>query len=188
MTCAANIEYFADSAGGATSTYPSESWKATMSVVDTTNLYGSATISGGVPLDPLLALEVSVPSVNFGSLVNGANTGSTNATTTIQNTGNMPIDIKVSGDPLNGPGGPTGVIPVNSQEYATSTFVYAGCSLCQLLTGAATPVGVNIPQATTTAATSSQTRNIYFGIQVPIGVNSGAYNGTNYFTAVTPGS
>jgi len=187
MTCSANVEYFAD-ATDASSTYPGQTWMATMSVVDTTNLYGSATIAGGVPLDSLLALEVTSPSINFGALVNGANTGTTNATTTIINTGNAPIDVKVSGDPLNGTGGPTGSIPVNSQKYATSTFMYAGCALCQVLTGPSTPasVGVNIPEATSTAG--SQPSSIYFGLQVPTNINTGAYTGTNYFTAVLPGS
>jgi hypothetical protein len=187
MTCSANIEYFAD-ATDASSTYAGQTWMATMSVVDTTDLYGSATIAGGVPLDSLLALEVTSPSINFGALVNGANTGSTNATTTIINTGNAPIDVKVSGDPLNGTGGPTGSIPVNSQKYATSTFMYAGCALCQVLTGPSTPasIGVNLPQATSTAG--SQPSSIYFGLQVPTNINTGAYTGTNYFTAVVPGS
>ena len=187
MTCAAKIEYFAD-ATDASSSYVGQTWMATMSVVDSTNLYGSATVAGGVPLDSLLALEVTSPSINFGALINGADTGSTNATTTIINTGNAPIDVKVSGDPLNGTGGPTGSIPVNSQKYATSTFVYGGCALCQVLTGPATPasIGVNLPQATSTAG--SQPSSIYFGLQVPTNINSGSYSGTNYFTAVIPGS
>ncbi len=182
MTCSANLEYFADSAGTATSTYTSQTWMATMSVVDSTNLYGSATISGGVGLWPLLALEVSSPSINFGTTTPGNNTGSTNATTTVFNTGNMPIDVGVAGNPLL-----SGLnsIAVNQQKYATSTFTYASCALCQVLSGAATPVGVDIPQTNSTS--TQNTGNIYFGLNVPTGSGTGSYSGTNTFIASAPG-
>ena len=98
------------------------------------------------------------------------------------------MNVNVSGDPLNGSGGPSGTIAVNQQKFATSTFLYASCALCQALSAPAVPksIGVNITQATSTAG--SPASNIYFGLQVPNGVNSGGYTGTNYFTAVLPGS
>jgi hypothetical protein len=185
MTCSASIQYFADSTGNASSTYPADTWKATMSVVDSTGLYGSATIAGGVPLDPLYGLEVNVAGINFGSFTPGQSSTST-AVTTILNTGNSAIDIKLSGSDLTSG---SNSIPVNQLAYATSTFSYASCSLCQFLTGAPTSFAVNIPKSTTTSATS--TSNVYWGIGVPNGTPSSApgnpYQGVNTFTAVFPG-
>ena len=155
-----------------------------MAVQDSTGLRDTQTVGGsGVDLQTLRALQISTSGIDFGTHIPGTDTGSTNATTTILNTGNSPIDVQVSGNPLsNG----VNTIAVGQQEYATSTFTYASCSLCQLLTGPAAPksVGVSIPQPTST--TSPSTKNIYFGLGIPTGT-SGSYSGSNTFTAVAPG-
>jgi hypothetical protein len=185
LTCSANIQYFADPTdspnlyGGTT-----QHWYAAMSMVDSTNLYATST-SGLVDVRTLFGLTINVGAISFGSLQNNQDTGSTNATTTVANTGNTPIDIQIAGTALSNS---SGSIATSSQKYATSTFQYASCSLCGVLSGAATNVGVNITQATSTATTTQNQKNVYWGITIPNGTpaTAAAYQGVNTFTAVMP--
>jgi|GEM_PF-1049851 len=179
LTCTAPMQYFADPTD-ASSTYGllGQHWFAQASVEDSSNLYATSTSFSDDVLT-LAALEISTPSINFGALYPGSDTGTTNATTTILNTGNDPINIQVSGTSLTN--GVTS-IGVNQQKFATSTFQYASCSLCQVLAGTANTVNVELPQSTSTSG--NPTSNIYWGLNVPNPTGTGSYNGTNTFTAV----
>ena len=181
LTCSASIQYFADSTD-ATSTFNGQTWQATMAVQDSTALRDTETILGGVPLNSLAAIEINTPAINFGSMIPGADTGTTNATTTVLNTGNILINLSISGSNLVSAGNTTPILP-GQQKFATSTFQYASCSLCSLLSGSANTVGVEIPKPVSTSSTSSQS-SLYWGLQVPNNTNSGGYNGVNTFTAV----
>jgi hypothetical protein len=110
----------------------------------------------------------------------GADTGSVNAQTTIVNTGNTSIGIQVSGTDLAGAVN----IPVGSQKFATTTFTYGSCSICQFLTGSATNVDTTLVKPTST--TTAVSRNIYWGITVPNGTDATVHTGTNTFTATSP--
>ncbi len=182
LTCSADMQFFADPTDNG-SAYFGQHWYARMSVLDSSNLYSIAT-SSYQDMYTLYGLDLNTSSINFSTLDPGQNSTST-ATTTVVNTGNAPIDINLSGSALTGPGGPSYDIPVGSQKYATSTFVYGSCSICQLLTGSATNVSVNISK--TTSTTTQSTKDLFWGINVPTGRPSGSYTGSNTFTAVTPG-
>lgn len=179
VSCSADIQYYADPTDVG-STYATSTWLASIAVEDSTGLRNTDT-SLGVDLLTLRALSITTGIIDFGALEVGQNTGTVNATTTSRNTGNVPIDIKVSGTDLTG----ASTIDVGEQKYATSTFVYSSCSICGLLTGVATAVNVNVSKPTSTSA--PQTQDIYFGIDVPSGKAAGSYSGTNYFDAVAPG-
>jgi hypothetical protein len=188
LSCRADIQYFAD-ATDASSTNATSTWLTTLAVQDSTGLRDTQTIGGsGVELLTLYGFEINTPGLNFGTTTPGSDTGTFNAVSTVVNTGNSPIDIQLSGDPLTS--GANSIL-VGQQKYATSTFTYAGCALCQVLTAPSIPksIGVNIPK--TTSTTTSQSSNVYFGIGVPNGTPSSVpgtpYQGINYFTAVAPG-
>jgi hypothetical protein len=179
LSCQAQVQYFADPTD-AGATYSAENWLATIRVLDSTGLSYTGT-SSAVDLLTLRGLSVDT-SIDYEDdstpgMQPGANTGSRNATTTVTNTGNTPIDINLSGTGV-------GTIPVNSQQYATSTFTYASCAVCPLLTGAATKAGVTIPKVT--ASTSPTTSKVYWGISIPIPTATGLQSGTNYFEASAP--
>ena len=181
LTCSADLEYFADPTD-ASSTFPTQAWLATIAVQDSTGLRDTET-SASTTLQTLDSLSISTPSVNFGSLAPGSDTGTTNATTTIVNTGNAPINIQLYGTDLNNIASTT-PIGVGQQKFATSTFQYASCSLCQVLAGSATPKNVNVEIPKPTSTASSSQSNLYFGLNVPTGIGANNYTGTNTFIAV----
>lgn len=177
LICSASIRYFAE-ATDASSTYPLENWFATFAVEDSTGARDTET-SPVVELLTLYALSVNVGSIDFGSLYVGQDTGAVNATTTFSNTGNAPIDIELAGTDLTA-GSDT--IDVGEQKFATSTFIYGSCSVCQFLSGAATDVDVNL--AKQTATTTPSTDDLYWGLNIPEGTGATTYGGTNTFIAV----
>src|SRR5262249_50395576 len=138
--------------------------------------------SAGVDVDSLRGLAIYSNPLDFGSLQNGQDTGTTDATSTITNTGNVPIDVQVSGTDLSPAAG--NVIPVNQQKYATTTFAYSSCAICGTLSGSAANVNISLTNAVST--TSSSTKDIYFGLNVPTGVPATSFSGVNTFTAVAP--
>ena len=180
LTCSANLQYFADPTD-ASSTMSAENWLASLRIQDSTGLSATSSTSGA-DVRTLYGLTVDT-SINYdggtAGLAPGSDTGSRLATTTVTNTGNSPIDIRLSGDNV-------GSIPVNSQKYSTSTFTYASCSVCALLSGPATPAytGLSIPKVT--ASSTPTTSKVYWGISIPIPTAAGVQSGTNYFEAAAP--
>jgi hypothetical protein len=177
LSCTAPIEYVAEPTD-AQGTYPAESWFARIQVEDSAGRDDVDT-SIGVDLLTLYALSVNT-NITFPDLYIGEDTGAVNAQTVVTNTGNKPIDIRLSGTSLSGSGNP---ISVGEQKFATSTFTYASCSICTALTGSATPVEVDLPKAT--ATTSPITDDVFWGLNVPVGSGAGPQAGVNYFEAVT---
>jgi hypothetical protein len=179
LKCRADLQYIADPTDTG-STYAAQNWFARLFLQDSTGLTALAT-SSSVDVLTLRALRVNTPAIDFGSLAAGADTGSVNAATTLLNTGNTPIGIQVAGTDL---AGTASTIPVGAQKYATTTFAYGSCSVCQFLTGSAT--NVNVSLAKPTATTSAVTSDIYWGIAVPNGTDVSTHQGTNTFIATSP--
>ena len=179
LQCRADIQYFADPTDSG-STYASQSWYARLFLRDSTGLTALAT-SSPVELLTLYGLSISTPSIDFGSLTAGSDTGSVNVQTSMINTGNTPIGIQVSGTDLTGA---SSTIPVGQQKYATSTFAYGSCSICQFLTGSATNVNVSLAKPTSTS--TPVTTDIYWGIAIPNGTDASTHTGTNTFMATAP--
>jgi hypothetical protein len=177
LQCRADLQYIAD-ATDVPSAYPSENWLGRVHVVDTAGEYDVDT-SLGVELFTLYGLSID-NSINYGSLEVGQNTGAVNATTSVSNTGNSNIDIQLSGTDLTS--GQTS-IAVGEQKFATSTFAYGSCSICNFLTGSATDIEVDLPTAS--ATTSPSIDDVYWGINVPSGTAAILHQGTNTFIAVS---
>jgi hypothetical protein len=181
VTCSAQVQYLADptDTGSANS---AESWLANLRIQDASGRAATAQASSA-EMNTLFGLTVTTPPINFGSLEVGQDTGATTTISTIANTGNSPIDIDIAGTDLVGPSGPSGAIPVGSQAYATSTFNYGSCSVCQFLTGSATHLEVDLPKPTATSTTVSD--DLYWGITIPVGVAAETHTGTNTFIATS---
>ncbi|MFZ2886276.1 MAG: DUF2341 domain-containing protein, partial [Minisyncoccia bacterium] len=178
LSCSADIYYLAD-ATDAGSSFEAENWLARVQVTDSSNISDVET-SFGVDLLTLFGLTIETAEINFGSLDVGSDSGTTNATTTIRNTGNTNIDIQVAGTDLAGTGS---TIAVGEQKYATSTFAYSGCAICNFLTGSATDVEVDLPKPTSTSTPT--TDDLYFGINIPTGTGATLHQGTNTFIATS---
>jgi len=117
--------------------------------------------------------------IDYGSLEVNADTGSYNATTTIENIGNSAIDINVEGTDLTDGGAST--IPVTEQIFATSTFTYSACTYCSSLDVTPTTFELDLSKPTTTAVSIAD--NVFWGIAVPFGVAGTPHSGVNTFYA-----
>jgi len=146
-------------------------------VLDTTG--ESATgISPAVELLTLRAVSVT-SAISYGSLNVGTDTGTFNATTTVNNVGNDNIDAELSGTNLTAG---ANSIDVDNQRYATSTFDFPVCGVvCSVLTGSASAYELDLPKPT---SPSAGTDNVFWGINIPIGTAGVTYGGQNTFTAI----
>lgn len=135
------IHYFAD-ATDASSSYPSDSWRATVSFLDAGGL-GNSSSSATTSLLTLVAIHSATSSINYGTLSPNTNTGSSNEIITLKNSGNATTTLRVNGTALT-----MGVesIATSSQHYATSSFTFGGSEA--VLSDAATVIsGVSISKA-----------------------------------------
>jgi hypothetical protein len=181
-TCSSTLAYHAmstDSAGG-NNPRDLSNWLARLSVWDGT--FSTSTISAsGKDVNTLTALDVTEATIPYGTVKATFNTGAVDATTTVVNFGNGPLDSKLYGTDMAGPG----TIGVYMQQWATSTggFVYpAGFILTSTTTPSASLI---IPRPTSQANVSDE---VYWGIGIPGGTPSGSYSGSNTFEAALKGN
>ena len=154
-------------------------WLGAIRVFDDDGLSGVGTTTAGRELDQLIALAVTEITIPYGIIQGGQNSGDANATTTVWNYGNTPIDSDVSGTEMDRNGG-GGTIRDNNQEFNLTPFTYTG-GTWNLSSTSPADVGITAPKPTTGAINVSDP--IYWGIQVPVGTLSGDYYGENTFTS-----
>ena len=174
-TCTASMKSFAVPTDASTGNpWESHNWLSYLNVYDGSNY--SATTSSGVELITNTALEVSEGLIDFGTnLAVGEDTGNDNATTTVINIGNSPIDTSLSGTDMAG--SPSGTITVDNMEYSlNSGFTWSSGS--DLSTTEAS-VDVSAPNPVSSSDTSDQ---IYWGIGIPFSADSSIYYGLNNFS------
>lgn len=126
------------------------------------------------------SLNVSEVLIPYGSIRGGQDSANANATTTVENYGNIPIDTQFEGVDMDRQGG-GGYIGSDNQRYATSTFTYPGAGITwQLASGSLSAArDLDLAKPTTTSFTVNDA--VYWGIQIPAGKLSGIYDGSNYF-------
>ena len=183
-TCASNstnttttfsVYYFAN-ATDASSSYEAQNWKATVVFKDSGNSTGTGD-GTGQELNTLVAINVTTSTIDYGTLSASSTTGATNQIATTTNAGNASTTLKLSAITTLVSG--SNVIPTSSQRYATSTFSFPG--LAVQLTDVATAVdGFFLTSPTSTTNVFGST---YWGLEVPPGMPTGTYSGTNLFTA-----
>lgn len=171
--------YFAQ-ATDASSSFPTNTWKATVMFKGAGNATGTGDDSTNPLLQTLLAISISTTSFNYGSIAPGGNTGSTNQMTSVNNQGNSSATIQVAGQTLLASGAAN--LVVSSQHFSTSSFAYPGTSTA--LSASSTPFSLLILTAPTSTASSSYTQATFWGLAVPNGTTIGAYNGSNIFSGV----
>ena len=175
VTCTANIQYFADSTGNASSSYPSDSWTGAITVTNATGGTGTAT-SSAENVNVLSAINVTTSSISFGTLAPGV--ASAVSTTTVTNAGNSSSTLKLSATTILTTGSRT--IPADYEHYATSSFVWGG-SEPHLSTTSLAVSGFTLAAPTTTTNVQG---NIFWALQPSLGTPTGTYTGANQFTAV----
>ena len=176
ITCSTDIYYHADPTD--IGTYAGETWRAMLSISDFGGAIATAT-APSVDLITVRALSVD-SSINYGTLEVNADTGSYNATTTLQNIGNDSIDVAIEGTNLTDGG--SSAIPVSQQRFATSTFTYSACVFCSSLSSTSANYELDLTKpASTTPAIEDQ---LFWGIAIPYGISGASHQGTNIFYAI----
>jgi hypothetical protein len=174
LNCSADFQFHTDS----TDSDGGEEWFAFVEVADTAGGNDFDT-SIGVEVLTLRALEV-LNSIGYGTVDTNEDTGSFNPNVTLNNLGNEPIDVQISGTDMTD--GVTSIIPASQQIFATSTFDYSACASCSSLSVVGATIEVDLDKPTTDSPPVSD--DIYWGIAVPFGTASNPHSGINTFTAV----
>ncbi len=177
-TCTTTMAFHAiptdDSNGNPAST---TNWLAGMTAFDEA-LSGTLAATTGVEVITTTGLDVTESEVPYGAIQGGQDSGSDNATTTIINYGNSPIDGTFLGeDLLRILGGD--YIGANEQEYSTSTFTY-GAGTWTLSSTTPFTRDIDAPKPMDQTDVSDQ---VFWGINIPLGKISGAYSGTTTISA-----
>ncbi len=176
VSCSAPMKYFADPTDPG-SYFNADMWQAIISAWDTSYSYDMSSSSEEVLT--LAGMNAS-STISYGSIIVGDDTGATDATTTVNNTGNVVLNLGIGGDPMVSG---ASSISYDKQKYSTSTFTYSTCGLiCNILTASTSPTyfPVAITKPTSTAAFF---RDIYWGLAVPLGTAATTHSGVNYFFA-----
>ncbi|MFT7506930.1 MAG: hypothetical protein ACI92I_000066 [Acidimicrobiales bacterium] len=176
LMCYADFFYHAD----ATDTDGANQWWAFFEVEDVLGGYGFGT-SPSVEVQTLRALDVN-NAINYVSLSPSSDTGAINASSTLENLGNVEIDIDIEGTALTD--GYDSSIPASEQIFATSTFNYPLCVSCTSLATTATSYRVDLAKPTTTI--SAIIDDVFWGISIPFGVSSATHTGGVTFTPISP--
>ncbi len=178
--CSFSMAYFSDPTD-VNSQYPSELWLSTVKAIDIGSLYGLGETSSGVELNSLLAFDVT-NSIHYGSLEAGQHNENLDRETTITSRGNVGLTQELSGSSLCADYptcSPNLQIFVNNQRYsANSSTPYTSGNT---LTFDPTITNIYMPKPT---SSTPVTANIWWGLGVPIGTVSGAYNGELVVTGI----
>ncbi|MBI1998886.1 MAG: hypothetical protein HYS73_00945 [Parcubacteria group bacterium] len=137
-----------------------------------------------VDVATLNALNVT-GTIAYAETAAGADTGASNQTATVTNTGNTVTDTEISGTWICTDFA-TCAVPANridddQQKFDIIDQTYA--SLTNSLSST-TPATIETVLATTTATSTAVTDDTFWGIAIPAGQANGAYTGENTFTAV----
>jgi hypothetical protein len=180
VQCYADIFFHADPTDTG-STYDGQEWFAFIEVEDYQDGYDFETSIGQL-MNTLRAIDVN-NAINYGALEVTANTGATNASTTVENQGNVGINLEVEGTDMGD--GVGAEIPADRQKFATTTFTYAACTTCTQLSST-TPFELDVDLSKPTTNSPPVEDDIYWGVEVPLGINSAPHQGINVFTPVSP--
>jgi len=181
--CTTTIAYHAIPTDGSGGNYPyaGTSWLASLTVYDEA-LYTTATSVSGVDVVTLTALDISEDEVPYGTVKGGQNTGSVNATTTVMNLGNSPLDSGIDVNDMDKDDMTANSIEAENQYFATSTFTY-GSGDTYAVEEASSTLQFDIEAVKPTSG-SAVTDQIFWGIGIPAGKPSGTYTGLNTFSAI----
>ncbi len=185
--------------------YELNDWKAQIRAIDddfATGTLGEA--NTGVEVDSFLAFDLNTVLIPYGSLAPGEDTddnwpgglgvGGNQASTTIQATGNVGLDQRVTGQDMcpgySGPGSCTTDTSTTIRDFnqvftPTSTVDYLTASTSGNQMSSTTDTEVEINNAKSTATSSPATSTTYWGIRIPGTISiSGDYTGENTIIAI----
>ena len=176
-TCTVGLKYFANpTVTSSNNPYWAYNWISTLNVYDGVTYVAST--SPGVEININYALDVADTEIDFGDeMIVGENSGTDNASTTVINAGNCPIDTDLMGSDMDGT--PSGEIAVNNIKFcleenfdytATGTTLSVGGKPALMITPKPTSESVDIFD------------EIYWGIGIPIDADASTYIGSTTYS------
>jgi hypothetical protein len=173
--------------------YAAQNWSAAVAVADDDFATSSfATTTNPKELIAFTAIDLITAQIPYGSLEPGDNTGTLNASTTVESVGNTSLDQNVTGDSMCGTytpsspceGSATSTIPEFEQQFASTSLAYNSPLALDLSSTTQQEVELDVPKTTSTS--SPNTGTTWWGIAVPVSITlAGSYEGMNTFYAQT---
>ncbi len=167
--------------------YELDQWRAAVAGIDDDNATGTQSESGNsVDVDSFPFFDLLDPAIPYGQLEPGQNSGTLNASTTIESLGNTGLNQLLTGEDMcttfsvatECRPSATSTIPAAEQEFGTSTIAYGTGQ--DLSSTSPQLLQLRIPKSTSTS--TPETREIYWGINVPGALTlAGSYTGLNTF-------
>lgn len=158
--------------------YFPQNWNSRITVYD--EEFSNSATSPNRDVVASAALDINQAEIAYGVVKATFDTGAENASTTVVNYGNTPIDNEISGDDMES-GGTSDVIGIENQEYSLTAFTY-GAGATTSPTSSPALLELTIPRPTSDIDVTDE---IYWGIGIPAGIHSGDYSGVNYFDVVS---
>jgi len=180
-----------DSAPNTPASFANDNWSVGVRGVDNNGAQSAfATTTNPKELISFTALDLLTAQIPYGALEPGTDSGSLNATTTIESTGNTGIDQEVRGESMCGtftvptecPPSATSTIPEDQQRFSSTSLSYPS-PLANVLSST-TFVEVELDVLKSTSTSSPSTGITFWGIAVPGSITlAGSYQGLNTFMA-----
>lgn len=179
------------------SKYPGENWLASVQAQDDNGLDSSfVESSSGTELNSFLAFDVSQTAIAYGGLQPGSFTATLQSptSTTLLALGNTGLDENLYGDTMCkswtaadscdiGGADPTSKIPVTNQRFATTSGTAFASGTQLAASTSAVAVGIHVTK--TIATTSVQSKDTFWGINIPSAITvAGNYQGQNTIVGV----
>ncbi len=181
LSCYTDIFFHADPTDFGT--FEGQEWFAFVEVEDTSGGYGFGSVLEGVELATLRALSVD-GTINYGALEPNQNTTAfSNPFVDIENIGNVEFTIDVIGTDMIS--GSSSVIPATQQRVATSTFDFTACPDC-VTVSSTDPVPVDLVLGKPVVDNPPVAAPVYWGIAVPLNIQSELHQGVNIITPISP--
>ncbi len=180
--------------------FTAQNWLGAVQVVDnnaSSSIQQESTT--GAELSSFLAFGVATTAIGYGALQPGQSTSPIVQTTDLTEQGNIGLNENLYGDTMctnwttsdscdtkHPVPSATSTIPVGNQKFATSSVAYSSAAYIAFpLTASTSPTLLELRVPKTTATTSIQTKNTYWGIAVPASVTlSGSYLGQDTIIGV----
>ena len=182
-TCTTTIAFHAQPTD-ALSNQAVTAWFGAASAADELLHSTTSVSSAGVDVATNSGLDVQEPEIAYGAIKGAQNSQDQNGTTTVENYGNSPINVDVSGVNMLRDGG-GGTLDVFNQVYGLDPFTYPLASY-YLYSTTTQEVDITAPKPVTGATDVED--DIYWGIGIPGGTPSGDYYGSNTIAVRLDGS
>jgi hypothetical protein len=157
-----------------TSTWEGETWLASVKAQDDDNASTTVETDTSNELEPLMGMNLLDTTIAYGSVA--GNTTSTEATTTIEATGNIGLDQNIDGKDMANNGS---TIAIGQQHYSSTT----GFAWEDGVIASTTVQELEINCAKSTSTSSPATSSTFWVIKVPDAQAGGTYIGTTTIAA-----